>query len=112
MDVLHTTTEGKPCTPTHALEAFMSLIDADETNELVSRRIESDVDAVQIMTIHSAKGLQFPCVVVADLWKETTTVRGAPVFYNENKRVVDIAHGLASPTKASRAAANFVLNKA
>ena len=94
LDVLHAATEGKPCSPSHALEVFISLIDADETSDLVSRRVESDVDAVQIMTIHSAKGLQFPCVVVADLWKPSTTLRGAPVFYNQNQRVVDIVHGL------------------
>ena len=105
MDVLHTATEGKPCSPSHALEVFVSLIDADETSDLVSRRVESDVDAVQIMTIHSAKGLQFPCVVVADLWKPSTTLRGAPVFYYQNQRVVDIVHGLSDPTDASKIAA-------
>ena len=105
MDVLHAATEGKPCSPSHALEAFVSLIDTDETSELVSRRVESDVDAVQIMTIHSAKGLQFPCVVVVDLWKPSTTLRGAPVFYYQDHRVVDIVHGLSAPTDASKIAA-------
>ena len=112
MDVLHTATEGKPCSPSHALEVFVSLIDADETSELVSRRVESDVDAVQIMTIHSAKGLQFPCVVVADLWKPSTTLRGAPVFYNQNQRVVDIVHGLSDPTDASKIAAKNAVMEA
>jgi exodeoxyribonuclease V beta subunit len=77
---------------------------------LVSRRVESDVDAVQIMTIHSAKGLQFPCVIVADLWKESP-VKGAPVFYNKNQRVVDIVYGLSDPSKSSKLAAiNAVKN--
>jgi exodeoxyribonuclease V beta subunit len=105
MDVLHSATDGKPCSPGHALEVFVSLIDTDETSDLVSRRVESDVDAVQIMTIHSAKGLQFPCVVVADLWKPSTTLRGAPVFSYQDQRVVDIVHGLSAPTDASKIAA-------
>jgi exodeoxyribonuclease V beta subunit len=105
MDVLHSATDGKPCSPGQALEVFVSLIDTDETSDLVSRRVESDVDAVQIMTIHSAKGLQFPCVVVADLWKPSTTLRGAPVFYYKDQRVVDIVHGLSAPTDASKIAA-------
>jgi exodeoxyribonuclease V beta subunit len=105
MEVLHVASEGKPCSPTRILEVFMSLIDTDEKSDLVSRRVESDVDAVQIMTIHSAKGLQFPCVVVADLWKPSSKTRGAPVFYNKDQRVVDIVHGLSSPTETSRAAA-------
>ena len=35
------------------------------------RRLETDRDAVQIMTVHKAKGLQFPVVLLpeaADLW--------------------------------------------
>ena len=111
MDVLHTATDGKPCSPSHALEAFVALIDVDETSELVSRRVESDVDAVQIMTIHSAKGLEFPCVVVADLWKESP-VKGAPVFYNKNQRVVDIVYGLSDPTESSKRAAINAVKKA
>ncbi|MDA2955155.1 MAG: UvrD-helicase domain-containing protein [Actinomycetota bacterium] len=112
MEVLHGASEGKPCSPTRILEIFMSLIDTDETSELVSRRVESDVDAVQIMTIHSAKGLQFPCVVVADLWKSPSNTRGAPVFYNQDQRVVDIIHGLSSPTETSRAAAKAAVKSA
>ena len=112
MDVLHGASDGKPCSPSRVLEIFMSLIDTDETSELVSRRVESDVDAVQIMTIHSAKGLQFPCVVVADLWKEPTNPRGAPVFYNQHQRVVDIAHGLNNPTVSSREVAKAAVKLA
>jgi exodeoxyribonuclease V beta subunit len=112
MDVLHVATEGKPCTPAHVLDLFMSLIVTDETSEFVSRRVESDVDAVQIMTIHSAKGLQFPCVVVADLWKPANKPRGAPVFYNQNQRVVDIVHGLSSPTAASLLASKSAVKAA
>ncbi|NBR99865.1 MAG: hypothetical protein EBT42_05775, partial [Actinobacteria bacterium] len=102
MDVLHVATQGKATSPTYVLEQFMALIDTDSTSDLVSRRVESDVDAVQIMTIHSAKGLQFPCVVVADLWKPSTQTRGAPVFYLDDQRVVDISHGLTRATDASR----------
>ena len=112
MDILHDATAGKPCSPTHVLEIFMSLIDTDATSELVSRRVESDVDAVQIMTIHSAKGLQFPCVVVADLWKPSTQTRGAPVFYNQNQRVVDICYGLSNPTESSRSTAKASVKSA
>jgi exodeoxyribonuclease V beta subunit len=112
MDVLHVATEGKPCTATHVLDLFVSLIATDETSEFVSRRVESDVDAVQIMTIHSAKGLQFPCVVVADLWKPANKPRGAPVFYNQNQRVVDIVHGLSSPSAASLLASKSAVKAA
>lgn len=67
-DLLHDETNGVGCTPSEALEAFGSLVGVDEKSELVSRRVESDSRAVEIMTIHKSKGLEFPVVVVADLW--------------------------------------------
>ena len=115
MDVLHIASEGKPCSPTRALEVFVSLLDADATSELVSRRVESDVDAVQIMTIHSAKGLQFPCVVVADLWKPGKDRGDAQVFYDPNQndqRVVDIVHGLTNAIEASKIVAKSAKKEA
>ena len=68
-ELLHAQTAGAACSPDQALEAYEDLCLLDRTSEVVSRRVESDADAVQIMTIHVAKGLEFPLVVVADLWK-------------------------------------------
>ena len=84
-------------------------------SEVVSRRVESDSAAVQIMTVHSAKGLQFPIVVVADLWKANDgTSRNAPVYtrvdsFGVRTRVIDVgwAIGLVDPsTTASIKAAD------
>lgn len=68
-DLLHTETDGRGCSPSEALERFNSLLAVDPTSETVSRRVESDSAAVQIMTIHVSKGLEFPVVVVADQWE-------------------------------------------
>ena len=38
--------------------------DAEGDSEEYARELESDADAVKIMTVHSAKGLEFPVVVV------------------------------------------------
>ena len=103
MEALHGASDGKPCSPIRAIELFVELKDLDDMSDLVSRRVESDVDAVQIMTIHSAKGLQFPCVVVADLWKPKPQ-KGAPTFYRDEPRVVDIGYILDSPSGDARAA--------
>jgi exodeoxyribonuclease V beta subunit len=51
------------------LAEFDRLARLSDQQEVVVRRVESDDDAVKIMTVHSAKGLEFPCVIVADLWK-------------------------------------------
>jgi len=104
MEVMHAASNGRGCTPAAAVEIFLKLKKTDERNELVSRRVESDGDAVKIMTIHSAKGLEFPCVIVADLWKsseERPGTRRPPVWYSGNRRVVDIGFALKAESQDS-----------
>src|SRR4029077_497377 len=40
----------------------------DTANEDRSRRLESDSEAVQVLTIHRSKGLEFPIVYAPFLW--------------------------------------------
>ena len=49
-----------------------------------TRRLDSDAAAVQMLTIHGSKGLQFPVVYlpfVADLWPRTPDY---PLFHDED----------------------------
>ncbi|MFM1995681.1 MAG: hypothetical protein RLZZ111_68 [Planctomycetota bacterium] len=81
----------------HAREFLehLSVFEAqDATSELVSRRVESDTAAVTIMTVHAAKGLQFPCVVVVDGWTEKTSAGQAGVFHRDGTRWVDIGKAI------------------
>lgn len=56
--------------PADVLQYLADLSVLDSTAEIISRRVESDSDAVKILTIHAAKGLEFPCVIVADKWDD------------------------------------------
>ncbi len=51
-------------------------------------RLESDEDAIKIMTVHKSKGLQFPVVFVPFAWDETENK--SVVFNDGKRRVLDL----------------------
>jgi ATP-dependent helicase/nuclease subunit A len=52
---------------------------ASESREPEAPRLGDDLDAVQVMTVHQAKGLEFPVVIVADLGREAIRDYRSPV---------------------------------
>jgi exodeoxyribonuclease V beta subunit len=89
-ELLHEAAGGRGCTARQMLEHFAALAAKDDTSELVSRRVESDADAVRIMTVHAAKGLQFPCVIVVDRWARKPSAGRPAVFHAEGERRLDV----------------------
>ena len=74
-------------------------VDADIDRDLASRRIESEAQAVQIMTVWVAKGLEFPIVCVPTMWR----TRNAETIYQDpstDERTYDLAKGEGWPDKA------------
>ncbi len=72
------------------------------------RRLETDRDAVQIMTVHKAKGLQFPVVLLpeaADLWVPDDDADRALAFHADGARVLDLG-GSTAPGREARWDAN------
>lgn len=71
-ELLQTMTDGRVEGPSTLLDALTRAADdagEDVTAaERLARRIDRDDDAVQVLTMHKAKGLQFPIVLCPYLW--------------------------------------------
>jgi exodeoxyribonuclease V beta subunit len=70
----------------------------DTTNEERSRRLESDAEAVQVLTIHRSKGLEFPVVYAPFLWEPGYIPDGThPVLFHDGDagdvRTIDVGLG-------------------
>src|SRR5205085_2132677 len=67
----------------------------DTNSEERSRRLESDAEAVQVLTIHRSKGLEFPVVYLPYLWEPGyVPPRCAAVYHdtgNGNVRTIDVS---------------------
>lgn len=83
-------------------ETLRNLVeDSDDENEEHLRRIESDDDAVKIMTVHSSKGLQFPIVFLPTLYKKPSDRGNHPEMFSlkfnddngPSQRIIDCASG-------------------
>jgi exodeoxyribonuclease V beta subunit len=63
-------------------------------NDDLTRRLESDAAAVQVLTIHRSKGLEFPIVYCPFLWEPGPTPGDArPVYFHEGDagpRAIDV----------------------
>ncbi|HMR20741.1 MAG TPA: UvrD-helicase domain-containing protein [Micropruina sp.] len=70
-----------------------------------TRRLETDSRAVQVKTVHRAKGLQYPIVLLPDLWKpfgSSGDDGGALLFHDEQGRAVVDLGGIDAPGRADR----------
>ena len=70
------------------------------------RRLETDREAVQIMTVHKAKGLQFPVVLLpeaADLWVPDVDDGACLDYHDGELRVLDVG-GATAPGRSERLA--------
>jgi exodeoxyribonuclease V beta subunit len=72
----------------------------EEGEEERTRRLESDAQAVQILTIHRSKGLEFPIILCPFLWSPGwSPSEGEPAFFHDaalgDKRTIDV--GLDGP---------------
>lgn len=80
-ELLHRGTRGIPCTSSQLDSAFQELKKTSSdraAGDVLNRRLDRDDDTVSIMTIHKAKGLEFPVVLCPTLWTSMSNSKGLP----------------------------------
>jgi len=102
VEIVEDFTAGQPISARRLREVLTEIEKTDyRANEFAARRVESDDDAVQISTIHSTKGLEYPIVLVVDMWSTWTAseLRGAPAMVRRGSkglpgsgRVMDVGY--------------------
>ena len=76
-----------------------AVADTDVDADVTARRVESDAEAVQVMTVWTAKGLEFPIVCLPTLWRWQG--HNDPVIYvdpDSGRRSYDLARGTTWPS--------------
>jgi exodeoxyribonuclease V beta subunit len=93
-ELLQGVTGGRP-TPAATLRRLVDdpnvFGDSDDAESLTSRRIDRDDDAVQVLTAHRAKGLEFPVVLCPFLWTSGGPSRSVEHADIEGRRTISSA---------------------
>jgi exodeoxyribonuclease V beta subunit len=78
---------------------------AAQTSNERTRRLDTDARAVQFVTIHASKGLQYPVVYLPLLFNKWTPEEATPLFHDvAGQRTVDVG-GAVDPAIAAQARA-------
>jgi len=72
-----------PAALTGWLRRRIAAAEQETSVEEHSRRLESDDEAVQVLTIHRSKGLEFPVVYLPFLWEPFPERKGEPVSFHD-----------------------------
>ena len=87
------------------LDQLERAVTTDPENDVTSRQVESDAEAVQIMTVFVAKGLEFPVVCVPTMWRSGLATAREVVYQDPltGIRSFDIANRADWPSAAEAA---------
>jgi exodeoxyribonuclease V beta subunit len=104
VELLHAVSVEERLSPV-ALPQWLSRARArnEKDSDRTELRLESDADAVQVMTIHKSKGLEFDVVLCPSLWLPWIRPDGDPVVVHEDDGVV-FDHGSERNPERSRVA--------
>ena len=102
-ELLHARVAASGASPAATLDWYVRKA-AGEAGDEAYLRLESDADAVQILTIHASKGLEFPVTVLPDAWKPFGG-RNKPPWHVYHRAEADGGHSLRIGVSAAAEAA-------
>ena len=82
-ELLHARHSASPASPASLGRWLAEQRAAGADSEAARRRLESDADAVAVHTIHGAKGLEFPVVLLPSLWESHWTDDDEPPIFHD-----------------------------
>ncbi len=86
-----------------AEQVQFALAQGDEDSEALTRRLETDADAVRVVTIHSCKGLEYMITYIPFGWQAPQFNDPVIVCHEEGRRIMDVRVGKA-PGREERTA--------
>lgn len=108
-EALHAAATGQGMGAAALLEWLRARVDEAESDyaEERSRRLETDAAAVQVITVHASKGLQFPVVMVPYLWDRWTPRAPETLqFHRNDERTLHVGGESSPGYKDAREAAS------
>ncbi|MEX2423835.1 MAG: 3'-5' exonuclease, partial [Acidimicrobiia bacterium] len=90
------------------LSAVQQAAEHEDDDEERARRLETDSDAVQVLTAHASKGLEFGVVLCPFLWNKSPAPSNPPVFHpaGSDRRFIEVGgHGSPRHDEATELAA-------
>ncbi|PZS35880.1 MAG: hypothetical protein DLM58_02895 [Pseudonocardiales bacterium] len=96
-EALHAAAMAAQLGLTASLEWLRRRVDESDRDATVerSRRLDSDAAAVQVVTVHASKGLEFPIVLVPFGWDRFVWEADIPLFHDSDGRRVRNIGGMA-----------------
>ncbi len=105
-EILHTTAREFCLDPAGLLRWFSGALENPSSIDEYEQRLESDDDAVTVLTVHKSKGLEWPVVLCPFLWTKADLQSGIETVFHDERGQPVLDLGSAKRDDARAAAAH------